>query len=55
MNAFANVMGHAGIHTTRRYAHSTDVLRRPGEGRLRAVAAIGIAGKRQKDIVGGKR
>jgi integrase len=38
MNAIADIMDHADIHTTRRYAHSTD------EPRQKAVAAVEIAG-----------
>jgi len=37
MNAIADVMGHADIHMTRRYAHSTD------EGRRFAVEAVAMA------------
>jgi integrase len=52
MNAIADVMGHADIHTTRRYAHSTD------EGRRMAVAAVEMAGKpatkKTQKVVGGK-
>lgn len=53
MNAIADVMGHADIHTTRRYAHSTD------EGRRMAVAAVEMAGKKDtkktQKAVGGNR
>lgn len=53
VNAIADVMGHADIHTTRRYAHSTD------EGRRLAVAAVEMAGKKDtkktKKLPGGKR
>jgi hypothetical protein len=37
MNAIADVMGHADIHMTRRYAHSTD------QGRRFAVEAVAMA------------
>jgi hypothetical protein len=48
MNAIADAMGHADIHTTR------DMLT-PRTGALNDFAAVGIAGKKTQKLLGGKQ